>query len=66
MQPSPMAETSRLLFPSLRVCIAIILRTLLCCSKDTECRLGRAFPILPILCLILPNVLFLCTVKPGE
>src|SRR5438874_10852338 len=34
--------------------------------KDTECRFGSAFPILPILCLILPNVLILCTVSPGE
>src|SRR5207237_7766 len=31
-------------------------------SKDTECRSGRAFPILPILCLILSYVPILCTV----
>jgi hypothetical protein len=31
-------------------------------AKDTECRSRCAFPILPILCLILSHVLILCTV----
>src|SRR5260370_42528403 len=79
MQPSPMPETSRLPAPRLRFCIVITpllqnpaepdgngtLRSelLLTHSKDTECRSGCAFPILPILCLILSNVLILCTFR---
>src|SRR6266550_300895 len=35
-------------------------------SKDTECRFDCAFPILPILCLILSDVMILCTAWPGE
>src|SRR5712692_2915001 len=79
MQPSPMAETSRLPAPKLRFCIVItpllqnpaepdgngILQFQNSSSphsKDTECRSRHAFPILPILCLILSYVLILCTV----
>src|SRR4051794_10706873 len=40
MQPSPMADTSRLLFPSLRVCIAILLLVGL-----TRNELERAIPV---------------------
>src|SRR6266436_7346084 len=83
MQPSPMAETSRLPAPRLRFCIVItpfvaksggtgrewhsaVSELLVTHSKDTECRSGCAFPILPILCLILSHVLILCTVYLGE
>src|SRR5882762_10717326 len=77
MQPSPMAETSRLPAPRLRFCIVItpllqnaaepewhsaVSELLVTHSQDTECRSGGAFPILPILCLILSYVLILCTV----
>src|SRR3989442_10652024 len=78
MQPSPMVETSRLPAPRLRFCIVITpllqnpadpggngilqFQLLVTHSKDTECRSGCAFPILPILCLILSYVLILCTV----
>jgi AraC-like DNA-binding protein len=34
-------------------------------SNDTEGEIPRAFPILPILCLILFNFLILCTISPG-
>src|SRR5262249_28086442 len=33
-------------------------------SKDRQGGAGRAFPILPILCLILSGVLILCTIWP--
>src|SRR5882724_11611044 len=52
MQPSPMAETSRLLLPSLRFCTVAPLKRL----SDFEIRFercGSGSPILPIYCLFL-------------
>src|SRR5438132_5387031 len=35
-------------------------------SKDMEGGACRGFPILPILCLILSDLLILCTIRSGE
>ncbi len=52
IQPSPRAETSRLLFPSLRFCIVISFNSV-SQHQGSVWRDGSGIPILPISCLFL-------------
>jgi hypothetical protein len=52
MQPSPKAETSKLLFPSLRFCISTRSEPFLCLQVRV-CGRRNGIPILPINCLFL-------------
>jgi hypothetical protein len=73
MHPNPMADTSRLLFPSFRFCTVSPrwggprgpARVYPPYSNDSSGPPVCAFPILPIFCLILSGFLILCTAGLG-